>query len=192
MKNEVIKYLSKYVSISKKVEKAIIEGALVKNYDKGTVLLKEGAISNESFWILRGCIRSYYVVDGIEKTTAFYTEEHSIIPLSYGKNIPSQHYLECTESTIATVGTPSMEKDMFKKFPELESVCRILSEVFLTKNQEVFDNYIIFSPEERYLRLASTRPDLIQRVPQYHIASYLGVTPESLSRLRKRMAARKK
>jgi CRP-like cAMP-binding protein len=192
MEDEIIKYLSKYVSISKEAEKAILESSLVKSYDKGTVLLKEGSVSNESFLVLKGCIRSYYLVDGIEKTTAFYTEEYSVTPLSYGKNIPSEHYLECSEYTVATVGTPSMEKEMFKRFPELESVCRLLSEVFLTKNQELFDSYIISTPEERYLRLLSTRPDLTQRVPQYQIASYLGVTPESLSRLRKRMASRKK
>jgi CRP-like cAMP-binding protein len=192
MKNEIIKYLSKYVSISKEVEKAILESSLIKSYDKGTILLKEGGISTESFLVLKGCIRSYYLIDGVEKTTAFYTEEYSITPLSYGKDIPSEHYLQCTEYTIAAVGTPSMENDMFKKFPELESVCRVLSEVFLTKNQELFDSYIISSPEERYLRLLSSRPDLFQRVPQYQIASYLGLTPESLSRLRKRISARKR
>src|SRR5687768_13248650 len=149
MENEIIKYLSKYVSISKEVKKAILESSLIRRYEKGTVLLKEGAISNESYLVLKGCIRSYYLIDGTEKTTAFYTEEYSVTPLSYGKGIPSEHYLECTEYTIATVGTPSMEKDMFKRFPELESVCRVLSEVFLTKHQELFDIYIISSPEER-------------------------------------------
>jgi CRP-like cAMP-binding protein len=192
MENEIIKYLSRYVTISKEVEKAILESSLIKRYDKGTILLKEGGVSNESFLVLKGCIRSYYLIDGVEKTTAFYTEEYSITPLCYGKNIPSSHFLECTEYTVATVGTPSMEKDMFKKFPELESVCRVLSEVSLSKNQELFDRYMISSPEDRYLRLLSTRPDLIQRVPQYQIASYLGVTPESLSRLRKRISSRKK
>jgi CRP-like cAMP-binding protein len=192
MKDEIIKYISKYTPVSQAVETAIAESSLVRSYPKGAVLLKAGELSNESFLILKGCIRAYYLIDGTEKTTAFYTEEYVVAPAAYGRDIPSEYYLECTEDTIASVGTPSMETEMFKKFPELESVCRILSEVFLAKNQESFDSYILSSPEERYLKLLSTRPDLAQRVPQYHIASYLGITPESLSRLRKRILTRAK
>ncbi len=188
MENDMIKYLSKYVTVSKEVETAIVESALIRTYEKGTILLKEGAFSNESFFVLKGCIRSYYLVDGIEKTNAFYTEEYVVTPFSYGKNIPSECYLECTELTVATVGTPSMETEMFKKYPELQSVCLVLSEVLLSKNQKIFDNYIISSLEERYLALLSARPDLFQRVHQYQIASYLGITAESFSRLRKRIA----
>lgn len=190
MKNDIITYLSKYVPVSEELENIIIESAMIQTFDKGAVLLKQGDISHESFLVLKGCIRSYYVVDGIEKTTAFYTEEYSVIPPAYGKNISSQHYLECTENTIATVGTPAMETEMFARYPQLESVCRVLSEVFLSKSQESFDDYILSSPEARYTKLLSSRPDLMQRVPQYQIASYLGVTPESLSRLRKRLAGR--
>lgn len=137
MENEIIKYLSKYVSVWDAVKQAILDSALIRSYKKGTVLLKAGNISNESFLVLKGCVRSYYLIDGKERTTAFYTEEQAITPLSYGKNIPSEHYLECTEDTIASVGTPAMETDMLKRFPELESVCRVLAEVFLTKNSGI-------------------------------------------------------
>jgi CRP-like cAMP-binding protein len=191
MENEIIKYLSKYVPVSKEMEAAIMGSALIKTYKKGTILLKEGAFSNENFLILKGCIRSYYLIDGIEKTTAFYTENHALTPLSYGKNTPSDYYLECTEDTIASVGTPSMETEMLKKHPELEfvfqSACRVVGDISFAKHQELFNNYIISSLEDRYLNLLSTRPDLFQRVHQRHIASYLGITPESFSRLRKRV-----
>jgi CRP-like cAMP-binding protein len=190
MENEILKYLSKYISLSENLKKIITESSLVKTFDKGTILLKKGALSNESFLVLKGCIRSYYIVDGLEKTTAFYTEEYVVNPPAFGKEIPSELCLECTETTIAAVGTADMEEIMFKKYPELESVCRVLSEVFLSKNQESFDAYMLSSPEERYLKLVNDRPDLIQRVPQYQIASYLGITAESLSRLRKRLANR--
>ena len=71
MENEIIKYLSKYVTISKEVEKAITESAMIKHYPKGTVLLRQGELANEGFLVLKGCIRSYYLLDGKEKTTAF-------------------------------------------------------------------------------------------------------------------------
>ncbi len=190
MQNEILNYLSKYISVSENLKKIITESAFIKTFDKGTVLLKKGELSNESFLVLKGCIRSYYIVDGAEKTTTFYTEEYVINPPAYRKGIPSEHYLECTETTIAAVGNADMEEIMFKKYPELESVCRVLSEVFLSKSQESFDSYVLSSPEERYLKLVKDRPDLVQRVPQYQIASYLGITPESLSRLRKRLVNR--
>jgi CRP-like cAMP-binding protein len=192
MKNEVINYILKYVPLSAELQQVVLDSCVLRTYQKGTVLLKEGAMSNENYLVLKGCIRSYYIIDGTEKTTTFYTEEHHVLPSSYGKNTPSEHYLECIEDTVATVGTPSMEAEMFKKHPEMESVCRVLSEMFLSKSRVHFDNYMLSTPEERYLNLLSSRPDLVQRVPQYQIASYLGLTPESLSRLRKRLLAKQK
>lgn len=192
MQNEIVKYLSKYIAISENLKKIITESSLVKVYKKRTVLLKQGAYANESYLVLKGCIRCYYLIDGVEKTTAFYTEECVLTPTSNGKNILSEYYLECTEDTVAAVGNAITEGDMFKKYPELESVCRVLSEVFLAKNQESFNSYIISSFEERYLKLLNDRSDLLQRVPQYQIASYLGVTPESLSSLRKRLMNKEK
>jgi len=80
-----------------------------------------------------------------------------------------------------------MEKTIFERFPRFETLCRILSEELLAKNQASFDGFKTSTPEQRYLNLLKTRPDLLQRVPQYQIASYLGIEPQSLSRIRKRL-----
>ncbi|HMR82985.1 MAG TPA: Crp/Fnr family transcriptional regulator, partial [Niabella sp.] len=66
--------------------------------------------------------------------------------------------------------------------------CRILSEHLLAKSQVSFDTFKTSSPEQRYLNLMQDRPDLLQRIPQHQLASYLGITPQSLSRLRARIA----
>jgi len=71
-------------------------------------------------------------------------------------------------------------------------MCGILSEELLAKQQINFDEFKIFSPEQRYLNLLQTRPDLIQRVPQHQLASYLGIKPQSLSRMRARLIGKKK
>jgi len=187
MEEEIVKYLSKYVAITSEIEKAIKESAFIKSFKKGTVLLEEGSISNECFFILKGCIRSYYKRDGEEKTIEFYTEEQAVTPSSYGKRIASEHFLECMEDTIASVGSPELEIEMFQKYPQLESVTRVIGEIVMAKYQENFAEFKMSSPEERYLNLLNTRPDLLQRVPQHQIASYLGIKPESLSRIRKRI-----
>ncbi|MCJ8292704.1 MAG: Crp/Fnr family transcriptional regulator [Flavobacteriales bacterium] len=188
MENEIIKYLSKYISLSEELTNLIIESTVIKKINKGTILLKEGDISNESYLVLNGCIRSFIVQDGDEKSIEFYTEEQAVLPLSYGKKIASEHFLECIEDTIVTVNTPEHEKNMFKKFPQFDSVCRVMSEVIMSNFQNSFAFYRTATPEDRYLKLLNDRPDLAQRVPQYQLASYLGVKPETLSRIRKRLS----
>ena len=187
MDNEIIKYLSRYIEVTKELEAAIEESVFVRRYTKGTLLLKEGSYSNECYFIFKGCVRCYYLKNGEEKTTEFYTEDQVISPSGYGQKTASEFYLECIEDTIAGVGTPELEKHMYQQFPQLESLNRALGEAIMAKNQDAFAEFKMSSPEERYEHLLKTRPDLIQRVPQYQIASYLGIKPESLSRIRKRL-----
>ena len=192
MGNEIIKYLSKYIPINKELEEAIIKSGFIKNFEKGTLLLEEGKMSNECYFIIKGCIRCYYIKEGEEKTTEFYTEEQAVTPSVYGRKHPSEYYLECVEDTIAGVGTQELETEMYQKFPQIESLNHALGEAIMAKYIETFAEFKIASPEERYLNLLKTRPDLIQRVPQHQIASYLGIKPESLSRIRKRIIIKNK
>jgi len=83
-----------------------------------------------------------------------------------------------------------MEEQMFEKFPKFETVCRLVSEELLAKQQIDFDKFKTSSPEQRYLDLLDKRPDLLQRVPQHQLASFLGIKPQSLSRLRARIRKR--
>ena len=110
-----------------------------------------------------------------------------MIPSAYGKKIPSEYYIECLEDTIAGVGTPELETEIYQKFPQVESLNRALGEAIMAKFQDTFAEFKMTSPEERYLNLLKDRPDLLQRVSQHQIASYLGIKPESLSRIRKRI-----
>jgi len=80
---------------------------------------------------------------------------------------------------------------MYRLFPSIESLCRIETEKKLGQFRELMAFYLASSPEERYLNLLNTRPNLLTRVPQYQLASYLGVKPESLSRIRGRLQASK-
>ena len=192
MENEILKYLSKYVTITDELEQAILESDFIRSYKKGTILLKEGAVSNECYFVIKGCIRCYYLVDGEEKTTEFYTEEESVTPSAFGKHTPSECYLECIEDTIAGVGTPEQEIEMYRKFPQIESLNRALGEAIMAKYQNTFAEFKMASPEQRYLNLMKTRPDLLLRAPQHQIASYLGIKPESLSRIRKRVMKKPK
>lgn len=85
-----------------------------------------------------------------------------------------------------------MEVEINNKFPKFETLCRVLSEELLGKQQIDFDEYITSLPEQRYLNLIQKRTDLIQRVPQHQLSSYLGIKPQSLSRLRVRILEKSK
>lgn len=188
MKKEILKYLSKYATITEEIEEAISENALFKNFEKGTVLLREGGFSYECYFVLKGCIRCYFLKNGEEKTIEFYTEEQAVVPANYGTLKPSEYYLECVEDAVVSVGNPELEKETFKKYPQLESLSRVIAETILAKQQKSFSLFKTSTAEERYIQLLQTRGDLMNRVHQHQIASYLGVTPESLSRIRKRVA----
>ena len=95
------------------------------------------------------------------------------------------------EDSIISVSTPDLEEDVFAKFPRFETLCRIVSEELLVKSQSSMDDFKNSSPAQRYEDLLVTRPDLVQRVPQHQLASFLGITPQSLSRLKARLAKKK-
>lgn len=187
MEDEIIKYITKYIPVSKELEQELVDSKLINFFKKGTLLIEEGKQSVECFFILKGCVRSYYLKDGEEKTTEFYTEQQAVPSNLSDKNNISNYFLECVVDCVVAVSSPELEAKMYQKFPDLESLTRVMTETNMVKYMETFADFKMASPEERYLNLLKTRPDLIQRVPQHQIASYLGVKPESLSRIRKRI-----
>ena len=191
MKNILFDFISKYVSLTDDEKKAILSLNLFRSVKKGTILLKRGQQSQENYFVLKGCIRIYYIIDGEEKTTAFYTEMDALTPHCVINKAPSEYFISCVEDSIITVSNSDMEAEINSKFPKFETMCRILSEELLAKHQIDFDEFKTSSPEQRYLNLLQKRPDLIQRVPQHQLASYLGIKPQSLSRLRARILEKK-
>ena len=191
MEDILFDFISKYISLSEDEKNAIVSLNIFRTLKKGTVLLKEGQYSVDGYFVLKGCIRVFYIIDGEEKTTAFYTEMEGVTPNCVLSKQVSEYYISCTEDSIITISNPDMEAEVFEKFPKFESLCRVLSEELLSKNQSSFDEFKTSSAEQRYLNVLKNRPDLVQRVPQHQLASYLGITPQSLSRMRSRLLAKK-
>lgn len=192
MKNILFDFISKYVTLTEDEKNAILSLDLFHSVKKGATLLKEGQKSQDCYFVLKGCIRAYYIIDGEEKTTAFYTEMDALTPHCVINNVPSEYYISCVEDSILLVSNSDMSEEINSKFPKFETMCRIFSEELLAKQQINFDEFKTSSPEQRYLNLLQKRPDLIQRVPQHQLASYLGIKPQSLSRLRARILEKSK
>ena len=178
MKNILFDFISKYISLTEDEKNAILSLDLFRSVKKGTTLLKEGQKSKDSYFVLKGCIRTYYVLDGEEKTTAFYTEMEVLTPPCVINKAPSEYFISCVEDNILSVSNADIEVEINSKFPKFEIMCRMLSEELLAKQRIDFDEFKTSSPEQRYLNLLQKRPDLIQRVPQHQLASYLGIKPQ--------------
>ncbi|MDZ4072370.1 MAG: Crp/Fnr family transcriptional regulator [Sediminibacterium sp.] len=191
MENLLFEFLSKYITLSEEEKNALVSLDIFHSFKKGTILLKEGQKTKESYFVLKGCIRTYYVIDAEEKTTAFYTEMEGLTPPCVISKTPSDYYVSCIEDCILLISNSDMEAEVNAKFPKFESLCKKLSEELLAKERMDFDEFKTSSPEQRYLNLLEKRPDLIQRVPQHQLASYLGIQPQSLSRLRARISEKK-
>jgi CRP-like cAMP-binding protein len=192
MQDILFDFISKYISLTEDEKNAILSLDLFRSVKKGTILLKEGQKSKDGYFILKGCIRKYYVINGEEKTTDFFTEMEGLTPHCVTNNAPSEYFISCVEDTILTVANPDIGVEINAKFPKFDIMCRMLSEELLAKEQISFDEFKTSSPEQRYLNLLQNRPDLIQRVPQHQLASYLGIKPQSLSRLRARIIEKNK
>lgn len=191
MHDKLFVFLEKYLTLTKDEKQVIVSLDIFHSIKKGTVLLEEDQVSTNSFFVLNGCLRTYYIIDGEEKTTAFYTEMEGITPHCVMSKRPSEYYLSAVEDSLIIVSNLEMEEVINSKFPRFEILCRRLSEDRLAKKQIDLDEFKTSSPEQRYLNILEKRPDLIQRVPQHQLASYLGIKPQSLSRLRARILEKK-
>lgn len=155
---------------------------------KGSMLLREGEIASRCYFVLKGCVRQYHLADGEEKTTAFFTENRAVVDfMGYTQQVPGKHFWVCLEPCTLLVGDQASERRMYERFPALEAITRNLMAQDYGRTQEAFAEFIASSPEQRYRRLLETEPALFQRVPQRLLAGYLGISPESLSRIRKRI-----
>lgn len=162
---------------------------ITRKLKKGAFLLKEGQFSVDSYFVLEGCIREYTITDGEEKTTNFFTEDQWVISLNnFTPQNPATHNWICVEDSMLVVGNEHKAQELFKQFPRLETISRVVMEGVFSEQKKQLTSYLTDTPEQRYLKLLKSRPGLFQRVPQYQLASYIGVKPESLSRIRKRLS----
>jgi len=191
MQHILFDFISKYISITDDEKNALLSLDLFHTANKGTVLLKEGQKSEDSYFVLKGCFRVYYIIDGEEKTTAFYTELDALTPHCVVNKAPSDYFISCVEDSILLVSNTDMSVEVKSKFPKFDIMCRMLAEELLAKQKLDFDEFKTSSPEQRYLNLLQKRSDLLQRVPQHMLASFLGIKPQSLSRLRARLLEKK-
>lgn len=154
---------------------------------KNTMLLKQGEISKRLYFIENGMGRSYYLKeDGKEVTQWFFGVGKFMTTVdSFFQQSPSLYYLETLEdSTMYSISNESMDL-LFSKYHKMEKLGRLVSIEMLTKVVNKLNAIQFQTARERYDYMLAEFPDISYRVPLGHIASYLGMTQETLSRIRR-------
>jgi CRP-like cAMP-binding protein len=154
-------------------------------------LVKEGDVSREIYYIKKGIVRYFYNKDGEEITGFIFTE--NLFASSYEsflRQTPSIQVLETIEDCELLVINFDALQMLYADVPKINILTRVIAEQRFLNAQQILSSYILDTPEERYLKFSKRHPDILQRVPQHIIASFLGITPVSLSRIRNRLTGK--
>jgi CRP-like cAMP-binding protein len=165
-----------------------------KKLRKKQYLLQEGDVCKYVAFVEKGLLRSYTVNDkGTEHITQFAFEGWWIADqFSFLTGAPSEYNIEAMEDCELLLLTKQAEEQMLEKIPKLERFFRILLQNNLIATQKRLDSSLSQTAEERYNELIKDCPGTLpQRIPQHMLASFLGITPETLSRIRRQMSLRK-
>lgn len=152
-----------------------------------TTLLQEGQISRTMFFIEKGCLRTWVNNEGKEITTQFFFEGDSVSSIeSFRTNQPSLYSIESLEPCILQTISQKDFQNILENSPEIKN--KLEEHLFkrLFQSQQLLYSFLKNNPKKRYEELIERHPHIIQRIPQHYIASYLGVTSVSLSRIRNR------
>lgn len=188
MESPLITYFKNYLSLSYQETEFLDKNVPIVEIKSDDFLLKAGEISSAFYFVIEGFIRMYYLVDGVEKTTFFYEKNDFVSSYeSYTQQAPAKHYLQPIKDSKVAVFDIDVVSEMLSKFPRFELLSRIVMEKELAIHQDIISFFITMNAAQRYVNLAENKPHLLQEIPQYHIATYLGVSPETLSRIRKRI-----
>jgi len=175
----------KYGSLSKECIKDFLACLKAVQYDRGETIVKAGQYSDKLFFLMSGSARAYYLKEGKEITDWFAFEHEFISAInSFFLNIPSPHYINAEEPmTAGFIKAGDMER-LNDRYHDFEHMSRIITTEVMLKLQRRIVALQFQSAQQKYEELLSEYPDITNRVALGHIASYLGITLETLSRIR--------
>lgn len=188
MQQELSTYITRFVQLSEAELQTALSFFEYRRVPKRTLLLQAGEICTFEAFIRSGCAREYYTDQkGSEHTIEFAVENWWVSDInSFENRVPSQVCIETLEDSELLVLTPESKEALLEAVPRLERMFRIMMQRHLNVVKNRLLRNMSDTAMDRYLLFLRRYPDVIQRVPQYYIASYLGISQEFLSKLRKR------
>ena len=152
---------------------------------KKQLVLKEGQVAHKMYFIEKGCVRGYYLKEGQEVNSWFMKEGDFVISIvSFYTKLPSEEIIETLEESLLwSISRQNLER-LYLQYPAFNLVGRLLTEKYYVLSEQRTQSLRKETADERYRNLLAAFPDISNRVPLKYIASYLGISPETLSRLR--------
>ena len=183
--DQFLQFISQYVSLSEEAEATLTELVRVETYKKGAQIINEGRVCNRLFFLETGSVRTFFYRDGKDITYWIYPE-YAVFTAwnSYLTQKPSKEYAEATQDAVVYSLSYSEWQELYASYPELERFGRLIAEEFIAYIDDFYKGFYLLSAKEKYELLLAVFPDVTQRVKLGHIASMLGITQETLSRLR--------
>ena len=153
---------------------------------RGNFWIKEGEFKDDLLFVNKGMLRAFFMKGDIEKTFDLIAENQVFTSANcYSLGVPSRDYIQAVEDThFYSISKGNLEI-MFSYSVKWERAGRIIAEFYTVEQENRIRSFIVDTAQERYENLAKNRPELLKRTPQIYLANYLGITPQSLSRLRR-------
>lgn len=183
------------VTLPDAVWEAVLAVAHPVTYQKKQIVLEPGQICDRMLFIHQGAMRSYRIKEGLDITYFFFFPDTFAFATdfaSFKTDQPTSYYLECIDDCRVTMFYRSDIYALYERYPEMQKFGRLMAEYAYLMMDRRMSHFQFHNLETRYLALLQEEPALLQRVPQHLIATYLGVTPESLSRIKQQVARLKK
>ena len=162
----------------------------IKKYAKKELLFKSGEVQKEVGFVCKGLLRRYYINEkGNKITTGFINEnQYATDYPAFIKQKPSKYFIECLEPSIIMKLPYNKIQEGYRKFKTSEMYGRLIAEYVLTVQTDRVESFLFENAEERYLNFIENNKDIINRISLSHLASYLGIERQSLSRIRSKIA----
>lgn len=178
-------YVSGYVALTKEEFAMVADRIVIRNFDKKQLLVKAGEVEEYLNFIVRGLARMYFYKNKTEVITNIAREGEIISSSSsFLSGTPSNYYVETLEpSTFLSISRQQLEQ-AYKESPSIERLGRLMTTHFVLQKEEWELECMRLDTKERFLRFVGNNPELLLRVPQKYLASYLNMKPETFSRLK--------
>ncbi len=174
-------------SLSDECVGELIKASRIRRLEKLDTLVREGQHSDKAFFIIQGSARAYYLKDGKDITDWFAFEHDFISSInSFYQGVASPHFIEVLEPSVLLEVSKDVIVSLSEKYREFDRLEKQVVTQTMLRLQERIASVQFESAQQKYLNLLKIRPDIVQRVPLTHIASYLGITLETLSRIRRK------
>ena len=180
--NEIIEL---YTPLPADCKQEFIANSKIKTFEKGAIVIREGQYSKKAYLVVQGCARAYYLKDGKDISDWFTFENQFMASIvSYFSDSPSPHYVEFLEDSTVLEFSKETSDRLANKHHEFERfISKIVTETMLGLCERLH-TIQFHKADERYKHLLSIYPEITNRIPLTHVASYLGITLETLSRIR--------